>query len=161
MIREATLSARETPINRAQSASAIINANRSSPIIGFNRESTIVGRENATTLEPIREVRGPLTTLTHTSVPQILIFLLAPNLKSSLQSFSSIKASIEYLNQFKDPAKLIQDEQAILALVDINDMYRKKSDQINTVFIQKIIFIFLKFILKYINILRSWKANYK
>ena len=30
---------------------------------------------------------------------------------------------------------LIQDEQAILALVDINDMYRKKSDQINTVFI--------------------------
>ena len=136
MIREATLSAREPTINRAQSASAVINANRSSPIIGgLNRESTLVGRETANNLEPIRETRGPLTTLTHTSVPQILIFLLAPNFKSSLQSFSSIKASIEYLNQFKDPAMLIQDEQAILALVDINDMYRKKSDQINTVFI--------------------------
>jgi len=98
-----------------------------------------------------------------------------------VKSFASIKASIEYLNQFRDPAQLIEDEQvtflltlakqtvgklffllglkAILALVDINDMYRRKTDQINTIMegklqiILKDVFIllhekFLEYILK-------------
>ncbi len=111
---------REMP-NRELSAS-----NREQLVL--NRESTLIGREQMNNMVAISEIdSGPLTIDTHSSIPQILVFLLAPNFKEPIKSFSSIKASIDYLNQFKDPSQLIKDEQAILALVDINDLYRKKS----------------------------------
>lgn len=81
------------------------------------RESTLIDREQMLSLPPT-ENNGPLTVQTHTAIPQILILLLAPNMRNEeTKSFTSIKDSIDYLNQFKDPASLIEDEQVFKIII--------------------------------------------
>jgi len=41
-----------------------------------------------------------------------------------------IDSLLKYLNEFKDPEKLLENEFAISALVDINEIYRKSRDKI-------------------------------
>ena len=75
------------------------------------RESTLIDREQILTLPEASTSNGPLTLTTHTAIPPILVMLIAPNIPDNFKSFSNIKSSIDYLNQFKDPALLIEDEQ--------------------------------------------------
>lgn len=86
------------------------------------RESTLIDREQTLNLSSSEGVsNGPLTLQTHTAIPQILVLLIAPSIRTeTVKSFASIKASIEYLNQFRDPAQLIEDEQVIFLLILAN-----------------------------------------
>jgi len=90
------------------------------------RESTLIDREHTLNLPPADGViNGPLTLQTHTAIPQVLVLLIAPNIRTeTVKSFASIKASIEYLNQFKEPAQLIEDEQVTVLLKVI---FKKKN----------------------------------
>ena len=74
-----------------------------------------------------------LSSAAQSSIPQILYFLLSSNQNSTVQPFKNLKASLDYLNQLREPTKIIQDEQAILALVEVNDLFRKKKDQIQII----------------------------
>ncbi len=79
------------------------------------RESTLIDRDQMLSLEPNESdetnPNGPLTIRTHTAIPPILVMLLAPKMTDTVKSFTTIKDSIEYLNQYRDPALLVQDEQ--------------------------------------------------
>ena len=79
-----------------------------------------------------------LSSAAQSSIPQILYFLLSSNQNSTVQPFKNLKASLDYLNQLREPTKIIQDEQAILALVEVNDLFRKKKDQIQIIMESKL-----------------------
>lgn len=80
-----------------------------------------------------------LSSAVQSSIPQILqLFLLTSNQNSTVQPFKNLKASLDYLNQLKYATKIVNDEQAILALVEINDLFRKKKDQIQVIMESKL-----------------------
>lgn len=62
-----------------------------------------------------------------------LFFLLLNSALTNTEPSKDISTSIEYLKQVKDPDKIIEDELAISALIDINEIYRKNRDKIGII----------------------------
>ena len=86
------------------------------------------------------------------STQSILFFLLTPGLNAKqVKPFASIKASLDYLNEVRDPAKIVSDERCIRALIDVKDKFRQKRDQIDTIMEAKLQMI-LKDLIDYLYI---------
>jgi len=79
-----------------------------------------------------------LSSAHQSSIPHFLYFLISSNQSSPVQPFKNLKASLDYLNELKEPLKIINDNQAILALVEVNDLFRKKKDQITVIMESKL-----------------------
>ncbi len=90
-----------------------------------------------------------LSSAHQSAIPHSLYFLISSNQNTTVQPFKNLKESLDYLTNLKDPKKIIDDEQAVLALIEINDLFRKKKDQMPIIMESKLQMI-LKELLAYL-----------
>lgn len=86
------------------------------------------------------------------TINPLLFFLLNSSLNPSInipQPSKNIKTSLDYLNELKEASKVVDDEKAISALIDINDIFRKNKDKISLIIESKLQLV-LKDLLCYI-----------
>ena len=110
------------------------------PMISTRTTQTLVSTRTTDTPISTPTIQTPaLTSSTQTPVhPQVLLLLLNQKVQSPDTNTKNIKVPLDYLNQVKEPSKIIEDERSVLALIEANELFRYKRDQINIIMESKL-----------------------